>query len=274
MSSVRIATSFQRGDSRNTPEFEWCDVPMGPALMGSNRAEEFSLSIVDVAAFRITRFAITNEQFRPFVTSGGYETPDFWAPDAFEYIRSLNIVTPAFWFDDKLNHDDQPVTGVSFFEAAAFARWAGARVPTECEWMKAAAGPTGRTYPWGEEEPTSRFATFAPDFSPTSFAPAAASACADGDSPYGCRQMAGNLFEWCADVFHSDTLTGPRDSATRFEVRTTERHLLKGGAWTTGAGRLRVAARWLLPAQVRDNVMGIRLVSDAHVQSRNDDGHD
>lgn len=240
---------------------EWIRIPSGPAIMGSDCTDELPRELVELEAYRISRFAITNDQYRMFVDDDGYLREDFWDADAFEVFTASGVREPAFWQDDSFNRPSQPVTGVCFFEATAFARWAGCRLPTEVEWMKAAGGPDGLCYPWGSDEPSVERAKFAPGFCPTSAATANVEECEAGDSFYGCRQMAGNLFEWCSDAFRHESTPGRRDSATRFEIRRQERRVLKGGAWTTGAGRLRVAARWFLPAGVRDNVMGIRLVS-------------
>ncbi|HEY2360416.1 MAG TPA: SUMF1/EgtB/PvdO family nonheme iron enzyme [Candidatus Angelobacter sp.] len=239
----------------------WIFVPEGPAWIGAEVPGEGPPQLLSIPSFWITRCKITNREFLAFVNDGGYSRPEFWDADGLRWLRERNVTTPAFWDNPVFNGLDRPVTGVSFYEAMAYACWAKARLPWEAEWEKAARGEDGRPYPWGHQEPDSNMAHFAPDFVPVKFETVAAEGCPDGDSPYGCRQMAGNLYEWCLDFFHVDT--PPRRSAAILaEIRPSRRRLLKGGAWTTGSDRLRASARWSQPPEVRDNIMGIRLVSD------------
>jgi formylglycine-generating enzyme required for sulfatase activity len=171
------------------------------------------------------------------------------------------MTEPAYWREENFNRPDQPVTGVSFHEAKAFSIWAGCRLPTEVEWHKAAGGPAGFIFPWGDDEPDCDHAHFAPGFVPVFSCTKAVHELPLGESPYRCRQMAGNVHEWCADFFHYDTPTR-RTNSNLVEQRPSTRRVLKGGAWTTGSGRLRVAARWSAPTNLRDNVVGIRLACD------------
>jgi len=242
-------------------QFDWVSIPAGPAWIGADNHGEGPRQRLLVAGFSICRFAVTNRDFEPFVEQGGYVNPDFWTADAYAWILACQIREPAFWRDARYRQPDQPVTGVSFHEARALARWAGCRLPSEVEWEKAARGTEGLLYPWGDEEPDASRAHFAPDFDPISLSAGPVQDCPTGDSPFGCRQMAGNLFEWCSDFFHADTPVR-RTVSLLTELRPSKRHVLKGGAWTTGAGRLRAAARWSAVAELRDNIVGIRLVDD------------
>jgi len=241
--------------------FDWVLISSGNALIGGDVPGEGPRQSLFVPTFAIMRFAVMNSQYRLFMEEGGYQRSEFWNEDPYALLAAGGITEPAYWRDENFNRPDQPVTGVSFHEAQAFARWAGCRLPTEVEWQKAAGGPEGFVFPWGEIEPDCNRAHFAPDFSPTSRSTKDVQALPVGDSPFGCRQMAGNLYEWCLDSYHYDTPVQRREGHL-LETRPSPRRVLKGGAWTTGAGRLRIAARWSAPPELRDNVVGIRLARD------------
>lgn len=234
-------------------------VPPGVARIGSESPDEGPPCRIELGGYWIGRHAVTNEQFGRFIQDGGYETPALWEPEAFQWARDHGIAAPAFWRDERFNAPRQPVTGVSFHEASAFAAWCGGRLPTEAEWEMAARGTDGRTYPWGEDDPDLRLANFAPDFVPRRRAPSLVTKFRRNVSPYGCRQMAGNVFEWCVDYYHFDT-PRRRGGAGFVETRPSGRRVLKGGAWTTDADRIRPSARWSYTPDLRDNILGFRVV--------------
>lgn len=241
--------------------FDWALIPAGTASIGGGGPGEGPRRSLLVPAFAIMKFAVTNSQFQRFIAEEGYHRSEFWDGVGLGRIPVAHIIEPAYWRDKNFNQPNQPVTGISYHEAQAFARWAGCRLPTEVEWQKAAGGTGGFVFPWGDDEPDLRRAHFAPGFSPASSSTRSVYELPSGDSPYGCRQMAGNVHEWCRDSYHYDTPIQRRE-ANLVELRPSPRRVLKGGAWTTGAGRLRVAARWSAPPGLRDNVVGIRLACD------------
>jgi gamma-glutamyl hercynylcysteine S-oxide synthase len=236
-------------------------VPAGPAWIGADRPAEGPPVQLQIPAFRIGRLAVTNAQFAQFIADDGYRRAALWDEEGVAWKTDPDVDRPAYWDDERFNQPDQPVTGVSFFEAQAFARFLGGRLPSEIEWEKAARGCDGRTYPWGEDEPDIDRAYFAPGFVPIKSTTRVVDAMPSGDSPYGCRQMSGNLFEWCVDCFHRDT-PERRGSGMLIESRPSLRRVLKGGAWHTGEARLRCSARWSFTPDLRDNVVGIRLAFD------------
>jgi formylglycine-generating enzyme required for sulfatase activity len=156
-------------------------IPAGDFLYGE-RQERRSLP-----AFWIDRAPVTNADYQRFLAAH----PDYPVPFGDEiWARSYNWDRAARTFP--AGKSDHPVTLVAWYDAEAYAAWAGGRVPTEEEWEKAARGTDGRRYPWGrwEEGRCNTFEGGCMDTTPVrAFSP-------DGDSPYGCVDTAGNVWEW------------------------------------------------------------------------------
>lgn len=262
---MSIRKRFTRPGTRQT--IVAVHVTAGAYTVGSDRPDESPVAEISLNDFWIGRYSVTNEQFNWFIESGGYLDEKSWTPEGFAWARQAGVAEPAFWRDSRFNGPEQPVTGVSFHESEAFARWIGGRLPTEAEWEAAGRGADARTYPWGEEAPTLRIANFAPGFVPRRRAPSVVRKHRENVSPFGCRQMAGNVFEWCSDFYHFDTPS--RRSGTGYvETRPSGRRVLKGGAWTTGDDRIRLAARWSYTPDLRDNILGFRVAFDAEQPGR------
>lgn len=207
-------------------------IPVGSFLMGGDgRTEERPAGEVWVDAFYIDRYPVTNAQFNAFWESGMYDEPDApcWQGLAkgYRWIREDEMRrTPRYWYDPQWNQPDHPVVGITWYEALAYARWAGKRLPTEAEWEKAARGNDGRLYPWGNEYAENRCGVYASTHEGTypvgHFSPA-------GDSPYGVADMAGNVWEWTSSLqrrypYHADD---GRESLDE----TAGRRVLRGGSW-------------------------------------------
>jgi formylglycine-generating enzyme required for sulfatase activity len=195
-------------------------IPAGEFTMGSPTGEgksaEHPQHTVYLDAFYIDKYEVTNAQYKKFMDAKGH-------PD------------PRFWQDNKFNAPNQPVVGVSWFDAEAYCKWAGKRLPTEAEWEKAARGTDGRKYPWGNEAPNAGGiwrANYDPgDDAADGFAyTAPVGSFPAGVSPYGIHDMAGNMLEWCADwgdnnyysVSPKNNPKGP--SSGKYRV-------LRGGSW-------------------------------------------
>ncbi len=238
-------------------------IAAGIALIGSEEIGEGQIQQMKIPMFLLGKFCVTNKEYEQFLIDRGYDRPELWTNEGFTWKQNNGIETPAFWNEHRFMHPDQPVTGVSFFEAQAFCKWVDGRLPSEIEWEKAARGYEGNTYPWGEDEPDLSKANYAPDFVPHRRSPVSVFRFMLNESPFGCRQMAGNVFEWCSDYFHFDTPSHRGSDNYLVEDRPSNRHVLKGGAWTVGAGRLRSAARWSYTPDLRDNILGFRVAFDS-----------
>lgn len=161
---------------------------------------------VKLSFFYIDRYEVTNAQYYRFVKAGGYEQMKWWDPEALPYLPRFVDTTgkpgPATWKDGKPlpGTEKLPVTGVCWFEARAFARWAGKRLPTEEEWEVAASFDpqtrSRRLYPWGE-----KWDIAAGNF--TSPKPTPVGTRSRDRSPVGCFDMAGNVFEWTDSPYPS-----------------------------------------------------------------------
>jgi ergothioneine biosynthesis protein EgtB len=209
------ASAFTAG---STPPPSRVTIPSGRATLGARAGEfpfgwdnEFPAAVVDVPAFEIDVHDVTNERFMDFVEAGGYRQAEWWTPEAFEWIRRDGVEHPRFWSRQNgswkrrgmFREFDLPPAWpvyVSQAEAAAYARWKGARLPTEAEYHRAAFGePSGRErlYPWGNEPPDPSKGTF--DFA--SWHPVAVGTCPAGQSAWGVHDLMGNGWEWTSTVF-------------------------------------------------------------------------
>lgn len=199
------------------------EVPAGMAALGLQRGSEtfgwdneYEAHVVDVPAFAINQYKVTNRQYLEFMADGGYGTRAFWSDDDWNWRTAHGISYPVFWrmtgdrwlyrtmFDEVPLPLDWPVY-VSHAEASAYARWAGKSLPTEAEWHRAAYGVAdGREniYPWGIEAPNTKFGNprFG-NFDCRRWNPTPVNASPKGQSAFGIDDMLGNGWEWTSTVF-------------------------------------------------------------------------
>jgi iron(II)-dependent oxidoreductase len=254
-------------------------VPGGPFVLGVDAADEpFSLDNerpahwVDVPAFRIGRVPVTNAEYARFVADGGYDRPCWWSARGWTHRQEADLRRPQFWGPDGSRTrfgvveelpSDEPVQHVTWFEAEAYAAWAGARLPTEVEWEKAAVWDpsTGRRrrFPWGWTEPGPAVA----NLGGAALRPAPVGAYPAGASAYGAEQLMGDVWEWTSSAFRPWPGFRPMLYATYSEpFFGGDYRVLRGGSWAVAPSILRPGFRnWDHPFR-RQIFSGIRLAWD------------
>ncbi len=223
--------------SAPTTPVDMVKVPKGPFLYGDKKTRE-----TIEHDYWIDKYPVTNEKYRAFIEAGGYGNQAYWSSKGWQWKTENNITGPDYWNDGKWNQPDYPVVGVSYYEAEAYAMWARKRLPTEQEREKAARGEDGREYPWGEEFDKTRCNSVESGIGHTT----PVTQYPKGVSPYGCYDMAGNVWEWCADWY--DEKAGLR--------------MFRGGAWIDEPDDLRVSSECSYVTGDRSNFLGFRLVQD------------
>ncbi|MGB4979326.1 MAG: formylglycine-generating enzyme family protein, partial [Anaerolineae bacterium] len=258
---------------RGTDRAEMVYVPAGEFTMGSADSDTWAYSDekpqqrVTVAGFWIDRTEVTNAQYRKFVDAGGYGTQEYWTEAGWAWKQFYSVTQPNCWNDSSFNQAQQPVVCVSWYEAYAYARWVGGRLPSEAEWEKAARGTDGRIYPWGNTWDGSRLnhcdqqcqygwkdASVNDGYRTT----APVGSYANGTSPYGAMDLAGNVEEWVSSEYGNYPY-GSDDG--REDQSSTDFRVLRGGSWNFVARIVRSASRYgLTPGNRGDNI-GFRVAS-------------
>jgi iron(II)-dependent oxidoreductase len=254
-------------------------VPGGAFVLGVDGTDEpWSLDnerpahVVDLPAFRIGRVPVTNADFQRFLDAGGYREPRWWSTAGWAHRRAAALERPLFWSADGSRRrfgiiedipPDEPVQHVCYYEAEAYAAWAGGRLPTEQEWEKACAwDPVAgrrRRWPWGAADVSREFA----NLGGAALRPAPVGAYPAGASAYGVEQLIGDVWEWTSSALTPWPGFTPmlyrRYSAPFFG--DTYR-VLRGGSWAVGGAAIRPSFRnWDLPIR-RQIFCGFRLAYD------------
>jgi len=247
--------------------------PMGDSGEGFAYDNERPRHEVDVPAFEIDRLPVTNGDYLAFVDDGGYERPELWTDEGWAWRREANAERPLFWSADGREkrfdrHDpiepSLPVMHVSWFEADAYARWAGKRLPTEAEWEKTAAWGPGftapRRFPWGDDPPDADRA----NLDQLAFGPLPAGCHPEGASAYGVLGLIGDAGEWTASDFGGYPGFSAHPYREYSEVFFGGGFkVLRGGSWATRPSVARNTFRnWDLP-QRRQIFAGFRCARDA-----------
>lgn len=258
-------------------------VPGGKCTLGAGKNAPFVFDNekwaheVNVEPFHIAKAPVTNAGFMEFVNAGGYLRREFWSDAGWAWREQVNALHPVYWlaagrdewrlrwFDEAAEMPlHQPVIHVNWYEADAYCRWAGRRLPTEVEWEAAALGEPAqdnsvlalkkRTYPWGEQSPNMQQANL----------DGRALGCIDvaalpaGDSAFGCRQMLGNVWEWTASTFAPFPGFSPDAYREYSEPLFYDTKVLKGGAWATRSRMVTGRYRNFFTPDRRDVLAGFR----------------
>ncbi|MFB3789452.1 MAG: formylglycine-generating enzyme family protein [bacterium] len=285
---ILLMTYCASGDA-NDRLGEMITIPAGRFLMGNNGhegfgdSEEFPQHSVYLPTYQIGKYEVTRGEYSKFIEAGGYEDSSYWSPEGWEWKESDVIVyagmrgavthatrpnnskkrhepdhwaTEQEWIGHGYDHprfiqtDKHPVVGVTYYEAEAYCKWAGGRLPTESEWEKAARWDDEKqhanTWPWGDtwdpekcNNPDDHH-TAGGGYRKNQSAPVGSYP--SGASPYGCMDMVGNAYEWVADWAKSYS-----GNPKPFDF-TKMYHFVKGGCWDDGPASVRCAYRgWYLP---------------------------
>ncbi len=228
-------------------------VPPGLFIMGEG-GETWIVRLAE--GFFIDKYPVTNARYRAFIEAKGYMKWEYWTRGGWK-ARTMNSWTkPRYWDDSRFNAPDQPVVGVSWYEAMAYCRWLSEetgklyRLPTEVEWEKASRGVDGRAYPWGDVFEAERCNTAASGIHRTTpvgyYSP-------QGDSPYGVSDLAGNVWEWCNNLYS-------RGYTYRDLMEAGAWRVVRGGSWGSDPEGALCASRVdLIPVHFDHNI-GFRVV--------------
>jgi iron(II)-dependent oxidoreductase len=250
-------------------------IPGGTFQLGANQTELFVFDnekwahAVEVRPFAIARAPVTQAEFAVFIEDGGYVRQELWSPAGWAWRVAAAAERPVYWRRDRSGwhrrdfadwlplEPHRPVIHVNWYEADAYCRWAGRRLPTEAEWETAAsfdrAGPK-RRFPWGDDLPGATRANL----------DVVALGCCDigafsaGDSAAGCRQMIGNVWEWTATDFGPYPGFEPDPYKEYSQPWFGTHKVLRGGAWPTRARLIRNTWRNFYTPERRDVWAGFR----------------
>jgi len=253
--------------------FAWMPISAGKVTLitekgwSKNYIPEGQSQTFDVPAFDMAKYPCTNAQFKLFMDAGGYAEKHWWTDDGWQakldgwvydsgWKKTGNAWTkPRFWDDATWNGAEQPVVGVSWYEAIAFCNWLSETtgenitLPTEQQWQRAAQGDKGLVYPWGNDWDGSRCNNSVGEYNSKQTTPVRQYE-GKGDSPFGVVDMAGNVWEWCKTAYE----TG------RTDLQGTDVCVLRGGSWgSNGSGSFRAVVRIGLSSPLGDYVWGFRI---------------
>jgi formylglycine-generating enzyme required for sulfatase activity len=222
-------------------------VPGGPFLMGVDKEVNNDTKKMSKRAqlkYAVSREAFHDEGPAHNVILDAYYLDQYEVSNKqySDFMKATDHTAPAYWDDRRRNKPEQPVSGINYNDATSFCSWANKRLPTEAEWEKAARGPEGFKYPWGNEIDDSKA-----NYGRKDEVTANVDAYPEGKSPYGVYNMSGNVFEWVSDWYdpnfykktrQSVNPTGPKDGAWLSgtgtyvdRIAVGKKRVIRGGSW-------------------------------------------
>ena len=202
--------------------------------------DETPAKMIYLPSYYIDKFEVSNDEYTKFILATDHPAP-------------------AYWDHHKLNEPNQPVTGVNWFDANTYCLWANKRLPTEAEWEKAARGPAGLIYPWGNNLDSTK-ANFAKGKSGEKHITDSVDSHPEGKSYYGAYNMAGNVFEWVHDWYDpnyyktSGDIRNPQGPSlgiistkkilNKYEPLSDKRRVIRGGSWFAPAASITTTHRF------------------------------
>jgi len=226
--------------------------------------------------FALDKALVTNGDFLEFIRDGGYQNFRWWFSEGWEAVKREHWQAPFYWelhdgewmirdfsgLNPAASRKDEPVCHASYFEASAFAKWAGKRLPTEAEWEKAACYDAQRNarsaFPWGDADPASGNSNL---FENGYWSVAPVGAFPDGANAYGCQQMIGDVWEWTT----SDYVPYPGFKSEFDEYNDkwfVNQKVLRGGSFATPQLHIRATYRNFFHAHERWMTSGFRCAKD------------
>lgn len=233
--------------------FEWIEIQGG---QGTLQANSFGVTLaIPERRYWIAKYPITNAQFAKFMDAKGYSQQKWWTPDGWQVCEKEQWTQPHFWEDNNWNGAEQPVVGVSWYEAVAYCLWLSditgenIMLPTEAQWQYAAQGDDGRAYPWGNTWDCTRCNNSVDPCRHDKTTPVT-NYTGKGESPFKVVDMAGNVWEWCLTAHKSG----------RNDVSGTDVRVLRGGSWLDfNSGYLRCGACYVNNPHNGNSLSGFRV---------------
>ncbi len=225
--------------------------------------------------FKIDIAPVSNSDFLEFIKAGGYEEYKYWLADGWDLVQEQEWKAPLYWeLDEKREwikkdfrgihklEPDEPVVNVSYYEADAYARWAGKRLPTEAEWEKTSSWNESlqrkTTYPWGDNPPTSEHSNL---LESCLWGPSKIGSYPKGKSSYGCHQMIGDVWEWTSSeyVLYPGFMSKFPEYTDKWAIN---QKVLRGGCFATPTKQIRNSYRNYFKPYERILFAGFRCAQD------------
>jgi formylglycine-generating enzyme required for sulfatase activity len=245
----------QRNKRFGQPGGYWCYVRPGDYAIGGWEPND-PVATITLEGFWIAKYPITVQQYRQFKQEGGYDQKQYWTPNGWAWQQKQKRTQPLLWGEERFNGNSQPVIGVTWYEATAFAKWlttalanslpqgACIRLPTEAEWEAAAGYDVNghRTpYPWGEEKPTRERAVFNDNSKSKPQAPFPVGERPAGAAGCGAQDMVGSVWEpTCSS--HAGYPAKSQQVETDFSTSSGDVPW-RGGSWWSELDIIRCAVR-------------------------------